>query len=400
MTEIATLFPPTLAQACQRLDAFVPHAGSTYAQRRNFDHGPGRHDHVSTLSPYVKIRALDEVAITSAVLAAHSARAADKFIAEVFWRTYWKGWMELRPAVWDQYRQDIKRLQDDVQTQSGLRAAWEQACCGSTGIAAFDSWAQELVQTGYLHNHARMWFASIWIFTLDLPWQLGADFFLRHLLDGDAAVNTLSWRWVAGIQTAGKTYLAESDNIATFTKGRFAVTEGLARRAIPVAAPPPPAPRMLPACPENVPTGHYGVVLHDDDIGTGFLQALAPDPVAATYLDTSEHHSPWQMAPHVSTFRRHIATDATRPHERDPAVTSAQGLADWAAERNLDHIVAPYAPVGPVRDIFTTYRTLTGAVPLTEVRRPLDTHAWPLATKGFFPFRSHIPDLIKSFVRG
>ena len=50
-----------------------------------------------------------------------------------------------------------------------------------------------------MHNHVRMWFASIWIFTLNLPWQLGADFFMQHLLDGDPASNTLSWRWVAGI---------------------------------------------------------------------------------------------------------------------------------------------------------------------------------------------------------
>ena len=61
-----------------------------------------------------------------------------------------------------------------------------------TGIEGFDDWARELVDTGYMHNHARMWFASIWIFTLRLPWALGADFFLRHLLDADAASNTLS----------------------------------------------------------------------------------------------------------------------------------------------------------------------------------------------------------------
>ena len=67
---------------------------------------------------------------------------------------------------------------------------------------------KELKETNYLHNHARMWFASIWIFTLDLPWQLGAEFFMKHLYDGDAASNTLGWRWVAGIQTQGKNYLA------------------------------------------------------------------------------------------------------------------------------------------------------------------------------------------------
>lgn len=67
-----------------------------------------------------------------------------------------------------------------------------------------------------------MWFASIWIFTFKLPWQLGADFFYRRLLDGDSASNTCSWRWVAGPHTVGKTYLARADNIEKFTAGRFA----------------------------------------------------------------------------------------------------------------------------------------------------------------------------------
>ena len=88
--------------------------------------------------------------------------------------------------------------------QSGLRRAFEGAVTGSTGIDGFDDWARELTHTGWLHNHARMWFAFIWIFTLELPWALGADFFLRHLVDGDPASNTLSWRWVAGLYTRAK----------------------------------------------------------------------------------------------------------------------------------------------------------------------------------------------------
>ena len=66
-----------------------------------------------------------------------------------------------------------------------------------------------------------MWFASIWVFTLELPWQLGAEFFMKHLYDGDAASNTLGWRWVAGIQTQGKNYLASEWNIKKFTNNRF-----------------------------------------------------------------------------------------------------------------------------------------------------------------------------------
>ena len=50
-----------------------------------------------------------------------------------------------------------------------------------------------------------MWFSSIWIFTLDLPWQLGAEFFMKYLRDGDPASNTLSWRWTP----KGKNYVAQ-----------------------------------------------------------------------------------------------------------------------------------------------------------------------------------------------
>ena len=92
---------------------------------------------------------------------------------------------------------------------------------GNTNIEYFNYWVKELKDTNYLHNHTRMWFASIWIFTLNLPWQLGAEFFLKHLLDGDPASNTLGWRWVAGIQTQGKHYLASEWNIKKFTNNRF-----------------------------------------------------------------------------------------------------------------------------------------------------------------------------------
>ena len=64
---------------------------------------------------------------------------------------------------------------------------YKNAIDGNTNIECFNEWVNELKENNYLHNHARMWFASIWIFTLELPWQLGAEFFMKHLYDGDAA---------------------------------------------------------------------------------------------------------------------------------------------------------------------------------------------------------------------
>ena len=389
---------PTRAAAHAALQQFVPLAGRAYAQQRNFDFGPGRHDSVSCLSPFVKQRLLDEIAVSRAVLEAHSRQDADKFLAEVFWRTYWKGWMELRPSVWLTYTSDLNRLRDDVQTQAGLHQRWEEACLGQTGIAPFDAWAQELVSTGYLHNHARMWFASIWIFTLELPWQLGADFFLRHLLDGDAAVNTLSWRWVAGLQTQGKTYLADAGNITKFTQGRFSDVTGLAPFAVPVEGPENPPPGVLPALPAGRVQGRYGVLLHEDDVDLTQMLAQAPEPAASAYLDATAGHSPWQMAPHVGAFRR-AAARAEVPEDTEMAtLKDAEAIAAWAASEALDMIVLPYAPIGPAADVLNTYAARPDAVAVLPMRRALDTVAWPLATKGFFPFRKHIAALLDRFV--
>ncbi|MEM8582387.1 MAG: FAD-binding domain-containing protein, partial [Pseudomonadota bacterium] len=178
-------FAPTYTAALRRLQDFVPRAGAEYTRLRNYDLADEGHPHVSGLSPYLRHRLLTEKDVLQAVLGRHSLQAAEKFVQEVYWRTYWKGWLEMRPSVWTAYKAGLTKALDRVQAESGLRMAWEEACRGETDIEAFNAWAHELFETGYLHNHARMWFASIWIFTLRLPWELGADFFLRHLLDGD-----------------------------------------------------------------------------------------------------------------------------------------------------------------------------------------------------------------------
>src|SRR6056297_2603515 len=212
---------PIRAAGAHVLATFAPRMGRRYANGRNFDRGPGAHRDVSMLSPYLRRRLVTEHETVAAALGAHGHENAEKFVQEVIWRGYFKGWLERRPGIWQSYRDGLMRDLEQADGDRRLRREVASAEAGETGLACFDAWARELVETGYLHNHARMWFASIWIFTFGLPWRLGADFFLRHLLDGDPASNTLGWRWVAGLHTRGKPYKAQAWNIAKFTGQRF-----------------------------------------------------------------------------------------------------------------------------------------------------------------------------------
>ncbi len=199
--------------ALKQLDAFINSELANYSFKRNFDLGPKDKSNVSCLSPYISHRLITEYEVAKTVLAKFPYQKVEKYIQEIFWRVYWKGWLELRPQVWTDFIEDLKGLKEDDN--------YKKAINGETQIECFNDWVKELKESNYLHNHTRMWFASIWIFTLNLPWQKGAEFFMKHLFDGDAASNTLSWRWVAGLQTKGKHYVAQSWNISKFTNNKY-----------------------------------------------------------------------------------------------------------------------------------------------------------------------------------
>jgi deoxyribodipyrimidine photo-lyase len=376
------------------LERFLPRAAD-YADRRNFDLGPNDRTNVSRLSPYLTTRLLTQSDVLHAILAQHSPAAVQSLIHQVCWRTYFKGWLEMRPAVWSEWLADCESL---ANTDSADRA--DRAISTPTGIACFDAWAAELIETGWLHNHARLWFASIWIFTLGLPWQLGAKFFFTHLLDADPASNTLSWRWVAGLQTKGKHYLARRDNIAKFTEGRFPDTTGLAEDADPLTDDRdyPVQPLDLPAV--DIPTtGRVGILLHGEDCS--FEQTLDPtiQPVALAVGWPSGFDQVTGWSPTVTEFRQAALADATDrashrwncPHaDLSAAASWPQAINEWATTERLDVILTPTLTVGPWRD-FLRPRLEEVKAPIHEITRAWDRQLWPHATKGFFPFRKHIP---------
>ncbi|MEO1796678.1 MAG: DNA photolyase, partial [Pseudomonadota bacterium] len=125
-------FDPTRTAALERLSAFLPKAGRDYAAKRNYDL-PGQ-PHVSLLSPYVRHRAITEGEVIDATLSRFAPSTAEKFIQEVYWRTYWKGWLERRPEVWDRYQRDLDDAVAALEKDRRLRKDWEAACNGETGI--------------------------------------------------------------------------------------------------------------------------------------------------------------------------------------------------------------------------------------------------------------------------
>ena len=387
-------FLPTRAAALARLAEFLPDAGR-YAADRNFVR-PG-HPNISRLSPWVQKRLLLEEEVVAAARERWSFEAVEKFVQEVYWRTYWKGWLEQRPEAWSRWVEAVPRLRDSL--SPGQRSSLEAALAGRTGIAGFDDWARELVATGYLHNHARMWFASIWVFTLRLPWELGAAFFYEHLLDGDVASNTLSWRWVAGLQTPGKTYVARADNIAHYTDGRHVPQAGqLASSAFAITEPALPKVAAWTEDPLwiNAADGRTGLWVHPEDLAVerGELSAEKFVAINASWPNSMAKKAGWSEAVAIWTQAAlrdgaaragaHFGADVSAEASNDLAAT----LVEWAQKHQLKRVVAYRPFVGPwLAEALAIEEALAQAgIAITWRRRAWDTRLFPHATRGYFPF--------------
>nr|WP_207792250.1 FAD-binding domain-containing protein [Polymorphobacter multimanifer] len=326
-------------------------------------------------------------------MATQGHAAAEKFIQEICWRTYWVGWLQQRPGVWARYREELAASQERVDLDRAPQRRYAAALAGETGIDAFDGWAKELVEAGWLHNHARMNFASIWIFTLQLPWQLGADFFYRHLLDACPASNTLSWRWVAGLQTAGKTYLANPESIRKMHP-RFRLEAPLARTAIALPADDPGPPRGIRPAQQFDDGKRTGLFITTADLSleTEILPKLvavaatsriggAPSPLKCAHAETA-------LADGLARAAAHAQVEGERLDEENPI----EAMRAWVAQHGLEQVVTGEAPVGPEAERLAALEA--AGIPIVRVRRQWDDLAWPQASKGFFAFKAAIPRLL------
>tara|TARA_Y100000991_G_scaffold70555_1_gene52883 strand:- start:158 stop:1300 length:1143 start_codon:yes stop_codon:yes gene_type:complete len=377
-------FETTRAKAIENLDRFVERNLSDYSKLRNFDFGPDKRSNVSCLSPYITHGVLNEVEIIKKSLAKYSFNKNEKFIQEVLWRTYWKGWLELRPSVWSDYIISLNSIREKYKENINYLKAIE----GKTNIECFDEWVKELKTHNYLHNHTRMWFASIWIFTLDLPWQLGAEFFLKHLYDGDAASNTLGWRWVAGIQTQGKHYLASEWNIKKFTNNRFQNIK-LNENA---------PPKMADKTYSIIKNDFINPTINEDKTLIIFENSLSFEISnlkefkfnKIILVVNSNEFRQVKLSDNVIKFKSELINDQLERIE-SLSINCEIVSVDKLKEIKSDFYIL-YPSVGENLDF-----VMSNLSNYKFIYRELDQFSWQFCNKGFFNFKTYIPKIIAKF---
>ena len=377
-------FETTRAKAIENLDRFVERNLSDYSKLRNFDFGPDKRSNVSCLSPYITHGVLNEVEIIKKSLAKYSFNKNEKFIQEVLWRTYWKGWLELRPSVWSDYIISLNSIREKYKENINYLKAIE----GKTNIECFDEWVKELKTHNYLHNHTRMWFASIWIFTLDLPWQLGAEFFLKHLYDGDAASNTLGWRWVAGIQTQGKHYLASEWNIKKFTNNRFQNIK-LNENA---------SPKIADKTYSIIKNDFINPAINEDKTLIIFENSLSFEISnlkefkfnKIILVVNSNEFRQVKLSDNVIKFKSELINDQLERIE-SLSINCEIVSVDKLKEIKSDFYIL-YPSVGENLDF-----VMSNLSNYKFIYRELDQFSWQFCNKGFFNFKTYIPKIIAKF---
>ena len=379
-------FKPSRTFALEKLDNFIDKNLIDYSKLRNFDYGPENRTNVSGLSPYVSHGIINEIEIINKSLKKYSFVKNEKFIQEILWRVYWKGWLELRPNVWLDYLNDLKKIKENFKNNQNYLIAID----GKTNIECFNYWVNEIKENNYLHNHTRMWFASIWIFTLKLPWQLGAEFFLQHLYDGDAASNTLGWRWVAGIQTKGKNYLASEWNIKKFTNNRFQNIK-LNENAIPILSE------------KNYSINNkdfVNVEIFENQSLLVFENNLSFETTdfqdikfkKILLIDHKNNYRTINLSESVTNFKSSLLEDQKKRLEEKSIDCEIININE--IKNITENIYAIYPSIGENLDFIN----LNGLKNIQFLYRKLDQFSWQYCNKGFFNFKNYIPKIIQKFI--
>jgi len=376
-------FEASRAKAVEKLNHYVENNLFEYSKLRNFDFGPDNRTNISCLSPYITHGVINELEVIEKSMKKFSFAKNEKFIQEVLWRTYWKGWLELRPNVWSDYLIELNKLRNEFKDNQNYIDAIE----GKTNLECFNQWVNELKENNYLHNHARMWFASIWIFTLELPWQLGAELFMKHLYDGDPASNTLGWRWVSGIQTQGKHYLASEWNIKKFTNNRFQSIK-LNENAVPkVSEKTYPLAKQEFNNPQNI--EKKNLLIFENNLSFEITDFKENKFEKIYIVSNKNENRSIKLSEKVVKFKSLLIKDQEQ-RLKDQSIDCE--VVDISEVKNIENYYGLYPTVGENLDYLNSNN-----LKIEFLYRNLDQLAWQYCNKGFFNFKNYIPKIISTF---
>ena len=377
------IFEASRAKALNQLNNFVDNNLAEYSKLRNFDFGPENKSNISCLSPYITHGIINEKEVIQKALSKFSFSKNEKFIQEVLWRTYWKGWLELRPNVWTDYLVELNQIKNEFQNNQNYLNAIE----GKTNIDCFNEWVKELKENNYLHNHTRMWFASVWIFTLELPWQLGAEFFMQHLYDGDAASNTLGWRWVAGIQTQGKHYLATEWNIKKFTNNRFQNIK------LNENAPPKISEKSYQIIkqdfnnPQNI--EEKNLLIFENNLSFEITDFKENNFKNIYLVSNKNENRKIKLSEKLVKFKSHLIEDQEQRLKNQSIDCQVVDISELT---KIENCYGLYPSVGENLDFLNSNN-----LKIDFLYRNLDQLAWQYCNKGFFNFKNYIPKIVSTF---
>lgn len=394
-------FIPTREAGLKRLKEFAPLAGETYSNERNFDFSSTKKNSVSALSPWIKHRLITEEEVLIEILKYHSPHSAMKFIQEVFWRGYFKGWLEQHPTVWSHHNEKLIKEYTKLENNKFIKKSYMSAINGETGIECFDFWCEQLKSTGYLHNHVRMWFASIWVFTLKLPMELGADFFMLHLIDADAASNTLSWRWVSGLHTKGKAYAARASNIEKFTNGQFNPSGQLVEDINPLTENIDHPQVTLPQLDKSIQKDAVLLVTEEDCSPETSLETKDLEvEILPLYLE--KKYPRWIQPNNLVRFFSNNAVQNTCQRlgqlgvEKIDKTKWTDAILEASDRLGTKNIIIPKVPVGAVKSKLRKVKKNLAEhdIYIYEHYKNYDMYTWQHASKGFFKLKKQIPNIL------
>ena len=394
-------FIPTREAGLKRLKEFAPLAGETYSNERNFDFSSTKKNSVSALSPWIKHRLITEEEVLIEILKYHSPHSAMKFIQEVFWRGYFKGWLEQHPTVWSHHNEKLIKEYTKLENNKFIKENYMSAINGETGIECFDFWCEQLKSTGYLHNHVRMWFASIWVFTLKLPMELGADFFMLHLIDADAASNTLSWRWVSGLHTKGKAYAARASNIEKFTNGQFNPSGQLVEDISPLTENIDHPLVSLPQLDKSIQKDAVLLVTEEDCSPETSLETKDLEvKILPLYLE--KKYPRWIEPNNSVRFFSNTAVQNTCQRlgqlgvEKIDKTKWTDTILEASDRLGTKNIIIPKVPVGAVKSKLRKVKKNLAEhdIYIYEHYKNYDMYTWQHASKGFFKLKKQIPNIL------